>query len=102
MALGPDAFLDSLLAKRLADIDEWQTEMQLKPMRVGSIKLYTEGLSDTDFGLTGVDRVVSVEAAIAQSIAEHGDNAIAVIPEGPYVVPFARKPGRIPSQSVAA
>ena len=102
VALGPDAFLDSLLAKRLADIDEWQTEMQLKPMRVGSIKLYTEGLSEADFRVTGVERALSVEAAIAQSIAEHGDNAIAIIPEGPYVVPFARTPGNGPAQALAA
>ncbi len=28
--LGPDAFLQTLVAKRFADVDEWQTEMQLK------------------------------------------------------------------------
>jgi hypothetical protein len=71
--LGPDAFLATLLGKRFADVDEWQTEMQLKPMRLGSIKLFTEGLSDDDLALTGVDPVDSVDA---------------VIPEGPHVVPF--------------
>ena len=37
VALGPEAFLDTLTAKSLADVDEWQTEMQLKPMRIGKI-----------------------------------------------------------------
>ena len=37
VSLGPKAFLESLQQKALADVDEWQTEMQLKPMRVGSI-----------------------------------------------------------------
>src|SRR5206468_10243687 len=35
--LGPEAFLQSLLAKRFADVDEWQTEMQLKSTRVGRV-----------------------------------------------------------------
>lgn len=102
VALGPDAFLESLLAKNLADIDEWQTEMQLKPMRLGSIVLYAEGLSDADHEVTGVERAVSVEAAIAQSIAEHQDNAVAIIPEGPYVVPFARSADQDPPERLAA
>src|SRR6266536_2480215 len=42
--LGPDAFLQTLVAKRFADVDEWQTEMQLKSMRVGRVLLYTTGL----------------------------------------------------------
>ena len=46
MELGPDKFLATLTAKSLADVDEWQTEMQLKPMRVGRISLYTSGLSE--------------------------------------------------------
>jgi len=102
VALGPDAFLESLQAKRLADIDEWQTEMQLKPMRVGSIKLYADGLSEADYKVTGVERATSVEAAIAQSIAQHQDNAVAIIPEGPYVVPFARSADQDPPERIAA
>ena len=92
IALGPDAFLATLQRKTLADVDEWQTEMQLKPMRVGSIVLYSDGLPEADHALTGVARTASVEDAIARSIAAHGDPDIAVIPEGPYVVPFARAP----------
>ncbi len=94
IALGPDAFLQSLQRKTLADVDEWQTEMQLKPMRVGSIVLYSDRLSDADHALTGVARTRSVEEAVARSIQAHGDPEIAVIPEGPYVVPFARSPGK--------
>ena len=86
--LGPDAFLETLSGKRLADVDEWQTEMQLKPMRVGTIALYSQGLSDEDHALTGVDRVRDLSGAIRDSIERHADPAIAVVPEGPYVVPF--------------
>ena len=89
--LGPDAFLRTLLAKSLADVDEWQTEMQLKPMRVASIKLFTGGLSDDDLRLTGVDPVDSVDAALARAVTESGSPAVAVIPEGPYVVPVVER-----------
>jgi nickel-dependent lactate racemase len=88
--MGPEAFLDSLLAKSFADVDEWQTEMQLKPMRVGRILLYSGGLPEADFPLTGVERITDLTTAIAESIARHGDPEIAIIPEGPYVVPLRR------------
>jgi nickel-dependent lactate racemase len=92
VALGPERFLATLLAKSLADIDEWQTEMQLKPMRVGNIQLYTTGLDAQERLVTAVEIVASLDDAIAQSIARHGENAIAVIPEGPYVVPVYAGP----------
>ena len=85
--LGPDQFLHGLLAKQLADIDEWQTEMQLKPMRVGQVQLYTTGLTHGQLAITGVETVESIEDAIMASIAQHDDSAVAFIPEGPYVVP---------------
>ncbi len=88
--LGPDAFLETLTAKRLADVDEWQTEMQLKPMRVGSIRLFTEGLSADDLALTGVEPADSLDGAVADAVDRADDPAVAVIPEGPYVVPFSR------------
>jgi nickel-dependent lactate racemase len=86
--LGPDRFLERLLEKRLADVDEWQTEMQLKPMRRARIQLYSGGLGAADRDLTGVEMIASVDAAVAGSVARSGDPAVAVIPEGPYVVPF--------------
>ena len=35
-----------------------------------------------------MDPVPSVEAAVAESVKGHGDPDIAVVPEGPYVVPL--------------
>ena len=43
VADGPDGFLASILDKPLADVDEWQTEMQLKPMRLAGINLNRPG-----------------------------------------------------------
>jgi lactate racemase len=88
--LGSDEFLRRILLKSHADIDEWQTQMQLKPMAVGTLQLYSTGLSPTQHALTGVTSIDSVPSAVLQSIAESGDPAVAIIPEGPYVVPFWR------------
>ena len=85
--LGPERFLATLTAKSLAEIDEWQTEMQLKPMRRGTIQLFTTGLDAEERRITGVELVGSLDQAVADSVRRHGDDAVAIIPEGPYVVP---------------
>ncbi len=85
--LGPERFLATLMAKSLAEIDEWQTEMQLKSMRLGKVELYTTGLTGDDRRLTGVDMIDDLTGAIERSIARSGDPHVAIIPEGPYVVP---------------
>jgi len=64
--------------------------MQLKSMAVGRVQLYSTGLSDGLHALTGVERIWSVPEAVLASVAASGDRAVAVIPEGPYVVPFHR------------
>jgi nickel-dependent lactate racemase len=90
LSLGPDAFLRSLLAKDFADIDEWQTEMLLKSTRATRVQLYTTGLGESERAMTGVEMIDSVEEAIAQSLLRANDADIAVIPEGPYVVPVVQ------------
>jgi nickel-dependent lactate racemase len=87
VALGPDAFLATLSGKDLADVDEWQTEMQLKPMRQGRVQLYSTGLAREDRPLTAVDVVDDLTAAVRASMDRTGDRGVAVIPDGPYVIP---------------
>ena len=84
---GPDAFLNSILQKTHADIDEWQTQMQLKPMAGGNVFLHAPALCHEDRRLTGVHVVDDLQAIITSSLDRSPDRSIAVIPEGPYVVP---------------
>ncbi len=93
LRLGPDGFLRDIARKRFADIDEWQTQMQLKSMRAARIQLYCTG--PVDRTLTGVSAIDSVERAVEESAREMRDPHVAVIPEGPYVVPFHRPEGAI-------
>ncbi len=90
LGLGPAGFMAEIGAKRYADIDEWQTQMQLKPMRVGAVHLYSGGLPTDGWGLTCVQKMESVPEAIRASVLRSGDAHVAVIPEGPYVVPEYR------------
>lgn len=88
LELGPDAFLRMIQAQSHARIDEWETEMQLRPMRVGAIHLLS-GMPAEQRALTGVATITA--AALGETIracvAKSGDRSLAVVPEGPYVVP---------------
>lgn len=87
---GVEGFLAGLREKRFADVDEWQTQMQTKPMRKARVQLYAPGLSAADAALTGVERIGSIADAVLAAVRESGDRAVAVVPEGPYVVPVFR------------
>ncbi len=84
---GQSQFMNILGGRSKALIDEWQTEMLLKPLRKGEIKLFTEQLSTADLDKIFVDHVTDLEQAIMDSVKKQNDPEIAVIPEGPYVVP---------------
>ena len=90
LKLGAEGFFRDIGRKRHADIDEWQTQMQLKPMRVGGVHLYSTGLRGADRTLTGVAMVDSVADTVARCVQSAGDPHIAIIPEGPYVIPVHR------------
>jgi nickel-dependent lactate racemase len=85
--LGAEGFFADISRKDYAEIDEWQTQMQLKPMRTGTVYLYAGKLSAADKSLTGVQLIDSVDETLRKCVAESGDLSVAVIPEGPYVVP---------------
>ncbi|MBN1106984.1 MAG: nickel-dependent lactate racemase [Deltaproteobacteria bacterium] len=86
--VGPDRFMSILEEKQMALIDEWQTEMLVKALRVASIQLYSSGLSGQDWRDIFVEAVPSVEEALLASTRASGDKEIAVVPEGPYVIPI--------------
>jgi lactate racemase len=86
--VGPDRFMKMLEGRDKALIDEWETEMLLKPLRVGNIQLYSTGLSESDWKHVYVEKISSVEEAVAAGVQAHGEADVAVVPEGPYVIPL--------------
>ena len=83
-------FLDQIKQKTHAAIDEWQTEMLLRPIQRGDVHLYAPGLSHEERKLTGVHMIESVNQAVRESVHKNNDTRVAIIPEGPYVVPFVK------------
>lgn len=89
--LGPDRFMSVLESRDKARIDEWQTEMLVKALRVGTIQLYSSGLGQKDLSSVFVESVSSLNQAVVESLKTHGLHDIAVVPEGPYVIPLYGK-----------
>lgn len=70
-------------------MDEWQLLMQAKVQERCKIKVVTHGLSAETLRRCYVEPAESVERAVAESLAEYGPQArVAVIPKGPYVLPY--------------
>ncbi len=86
--VGPENFLRGIIEKRYAAVDEWQTEMQVKAMKRANIFLYTDGLTKDQQALTGVTMIKSPAACVMESVKARNDRRVAVIPEGPYVIPL--------------
>lgn len=92
--LGPEGFLESIIDKPRADIDEWQTEMQLRPMRNATLHLFAPGLAEADKSCTAIHCAAKEQQAasfIQPFLDSAGDDEVAVIPEGPYVIPLFRR-----------
>ena len=85
VTLGPQGFYESIQGRPYAAIDAWQTQKQLEPMQKGHIHLFTRGLSDRDIQLTGVRVIDDLPLELERRLG--ADKQIAVIPEGPYVLP---------------
>ncbi len=86
--IGLERFMAALATREKALIDEWQTEMLVKALKVGRVQLYTTGLNEKDRQDVCVEPVASVAEAVLASMKAQNDFEIAVVPEGPYVIPL--------------
>ena len=84
---GDESFLQTMRSKSQADIDEWSTQMLVRVQQRANVMLYSDGLSPAQFELTGTQRITSIEQGLKHALRKHGTREIAVIPDGPYVVP---------------
>jgi nickel-dependent lactate racemase len=84
-----NAFRKRILETDYFIMDQWQLEEQCKVLMKCKVKVVTQGLSASALKQCSVEPAPSVEAAIADSLTEYGPKAtLAVIPKGPYVLPF--------------
>ncbi len=81
-------YVEHALATGDNHIDQWALHQLDKVLRQRKIYNYSTGISPAQQRQLFVEPVSSVEAGLAQALAEHGPDAtVAVIPEGPYVMP---------------
>ncbi|MFO0887671.1 MAG: nickel-dependent lactate racemase [Isosphaeraceae bacterium] len=85
-----EGFMERILGKDYFVMDQWQVEELAKVRRKARVKIVSDGLSPETLRSCFVEPAASVEAALAESLAEYGPDArVAVIPKGPYVLPVA-------------
>ena len=82
-----EIFMQRILHTEYFVKDQWQLEELAKVRRQAKVKVVTDGLPAETLSRLFVEPAESVEAAVAEALAEHGPEAtIAVIPKGPYVI----------------
>jgi nickel-dependent lactate racemase len=77
------------LHRDTCEMDEWQLVMLQKVLGTCRVKVVSRGLPPDTLRMCRVEPAASVETAVAESLAEYGPDArMAVIPKGPYVLPY--------------
>ena len=70
-------------------MDQWQLEELAKVCRKAEVVYVSGGLSDDVLRTLFVKTATTVEEAVEAALAKHGrDATIAVVPKGPYVLPY--------------
>jgi lactate racemase len=91
IADNPDlaAFKRRILGEDYFVMDQWQLEELCKVVERCRVKVVSDGLPAETLRRCHVEPAASVEQAVADCLAEYGPQTrIAVIPKGPYVLPY--------------
>jgi nickel-dependent lactate racemase len=82
-------FKERIMGKDYFVMDQWQLEEFAKVVARCKVKVVTQGLPAQTLRSCHVEPAASVEQAVADCIAEYGPQTrVAVIPKGPYVLPY--------------
>jgi nickel-dependent lactate racemase len=83
------AFKQRILGKDYFVMDQWQLEEQAKVLERCRVKVVSDGLPPETLRRCHAQPAATVEQAVADCLAEYGPKArVAVIPKGPYVLPY--------------
>ncbi len=82
-------FKERIMGKDYFVMDQWQLEELAKVVERCKVKVISDGIPADTLQECFVDTAETVEMAVEDCMAEYGPEAkIAVIPKGPYVLPF--------------
>jgi len=83
------AFKRRILGGDYFVMDQWQLEEFAKVVAKCRVKVVTDGLSPEVLRACHVEPAASVEQAVADCLHDYGpQSTVAVIPKGPYVLPY--------------
>jgi lactate racemase len=91
IAENPDlrVFKQRILGQDYFVMDQWQLEELAKVVERCCVKVVSHGLDADTLRRCSVEPAETVEKAVADALADYGPNArMAVIPKGPYVLPY--------------
>jgi nickel-dependent lactate racemase len=77
------------VAESSCEMDEWQLVMLAKVLERCRVKVVSDGVPAETLLRCNVEPAATVEQAVAECLEEYGPAArVAVIPKGPYVLPY--------------
>lgn len=86
--LGVDKFTNYASNKLIANVDEWQTVMLMRALKNYSVSGFLGNLPEALTKYTCINRINDFKVFFDRIIKNgHSINNIAIIPEGPYVIP---------------
>lgn len=90
-ARDPDRYVRDISAEENWTIDQWEVEMLVRALRgVSAVLLYSPGIRADDWPVTCAQPVASLEEGLKEARRRLGPGAsVAVMPEGPHVIPTA-------------
>jgi nickel-dependent lactate racemase len=91
IAENPDlqSFKKRIMGSDYFVMDQWQLEELAKVVERCRVKVISDGLSAETLRRCHAEPAASVEQAVGDCLAEYGPTArVAVIPKGPYVLPY--------------
>jgi len=88
---GAEAFLKEARTRKIANVDEWVTVKLIDALQRGRIHIYSSGLKPEERPLTSLTCHTDWQEAIEAVIKESGADEVALIPEGPYVIPHVAR-----------
>jgi nickel-dependent lactate racemase len=84
-----EAFKRRIMEKDYFTLDQWELQEFALVAERCKVKVVSEGITPDTLRRCHVEPAKSVEQAVADSLKEYGSRAkVAVLPQGPYVVPF--------------
>lgn len=83
-----DKFIERLYDTKRYIPDQWEVEELVKVLKVTEQIYMYSSLSPKDYELTFTNKISTIEEGIEMAKKRYGDSVkIAIIPEGPYVIP---------------